>query len=139
MSINSENTKILPIEEIQIRRRVRCISCELVQWRRRRTAGAAASSFRNLLSTWWKSKNQCRLRPQFISTFRACVCELNQTQHPSTNGEFPTIAQMERSIIEAALDRCQGDRLKAAAILGIGKTTIYRKLRDFEIATARAA
>ena len=32
MSTNSESTKILRIEEIQIRRRVRCISCELVQW-----------------------------------------------------------------------------------------------------------
>jgi DNA-binding protein Fis len=36
---------------------------------------------------------------------------------------------MERSLVEAALDRCQGDRLKAAAMLGLGKTTIDRKLK----------
>ena len=61
---------------------------------------------------------------------RPCLrCTLNQTAASSGNGEFPTIEQMERSLIAAALDHCQGDRLKAAAMLGIGKTTIYRKLR----------
>ena len=48
MSTNSESTKILRIEEIQIRRRVRCISCELVQWATRPNE-APVLILRNLL------------------------------------------------------------------------------------------
>jgi len=61
---------------------------------------------------------------------RPCLrCTLNQTTPSSANREFSTIEQMERSLVEAALGRCQGDRLKAAAMPGLGKTTIYRKLK----------
>lgn len=40
-----------------------------------------------------------------------------------------TLAQMERNAILATLHQTKGDKLKAAAKLGIGKTTLYRKVK----------
>jgi DNA-binding NtrC family response regulator len=42
---------------------------------------------------------------------------------------FPTMAEMERAIIAAAYERSNRRPLEAARLLGIGKTTVYRKLR----------
>jgi DNA-binding NtrC family response regulator len=44
---------------------------------------------------------------------------------------LPSLAEMERTLIQAALGRSGGDRQKAAHMLGIGKTTIYRKLKEY--------
>ena len=48
--------------------------------------------------------------------------------HPS--GVVP-IAEMEKQAIFAALKRVGGDKMKAAKLLGIGKTTLYRKLKEY--------
>jgi DNA-binding NtrC family response regulator len=50
---------------------------------------------------------------------------------------LPSLAEMERTLIQAALDRSGGDRQKAARMLGIGKTTIYRKLKEYGMAAIR--
>lgn len=42
-----------------------------------------------------------------------------------------TLSEVERSNIIAALDRCGGNRSLASQQLGIGRTTLYRKLREF--------
>ena len=39
---------------------------------------------------------------------------------------------LERKAILAAVQETQGDKLAAAQILGIGKTTLYRKLKDYD-------
>jgi len=44
-----------------------------------------------------------------------------------------TMAEIERSAIEAALRETGGNRRKAADLLGIGERTMYRKLRDYQI------
>lgn len=46
--------------------------------------------------------------------------------------DFPTMAQMERTMILAAYQRSNRRLLLAAQLLGIGKTTMYRKLRDMK-------
>ena len=46
------------------------------------------------------------------------------------NGVVP-IAEMERQAIFSALKRVGGDKMKAARLLGIGKTTLYRKLKEY--------
>jgi two-component system response regulator HydG len=46
---------------------------------------------------------------------------------------------VERCAIKGALDRTNGDRAVAARLLGIGRTTLYRKLREYQIDTANAA
>ncbi len=45
-----------------------------------------------------------------------------------------TLADMERQAILSAIRTLNGDKLKAARLLGIGKTTLYRKLKEYGIA-----
>lgn len=56
--------------------------------------------------------------------------------------ELPAVlplAEVERCAIKGALDRTNGDRAHAARLLGIGRTTLYRKLREYQIDVANAA
>ena len=41
------------------------------------------------------------------------------------------LASVERRAIEAALKATKGNRLRAAALLGINRTTLYNKLRHY--------
>jgi DNA-binding NtrC family response regulator len=45
--------------------------------------------------------------------------------------ELVPLAEMERRAIMHALRQTDGDRLAAARLLGIGKTTLYRKLKEY--------
>jgi DNA-binding NtrC family response regulator len=47
-----------------------------------------------------------------------------------------SIAEMERHAILATIRQLKGDKLMAAKLLGIGKTTLYRKLKEYGIAEA---
>ncbi len=49
-----------------------------------------------------------------------------------TLGPGMTMAEIERIAIEAALRDSDGNRRKAAELLGIGERTLYRKLREYE-------
>ena len=44
------------------------------------------------------------------------------------------IAEMERRMILLTVEQVQGDKLMAAKLLGIGKTTLYRKLKEYGVA-----
>ncbi len=44
-----------------------------------------------------------------------------------------TMEELEREAITAALDEVDGNRRKAAEMLGIGERTLYRKIRKFEL------
>lgn len=57
-------------------------------------------------------------------------------EHASQSGSFPTMAEMERAMILAAYQRSNRRPLEAARLLGIGKTTLYRKLREMGYAAA---
>jgi transcriptional regulator of acetoin/glycerol metabolism len=46
---------------------------------------------------------------------------------------FPPLKETEKSAIMEALKRSGGDRGKAAQLLGIGRTTLYRKLKEYRI------
>jgi two-component system response regulator HydG len=58
----------------------------------------------------------------------------------AATGEAPdapavkTLAELERSAILSAIHMLKGDKLQAARMLGIGKTTLYRKLKEYGIA-----
>ncbi len=43
-----------------------------------------------------------------------------------------SLAEVERLAIEHAMKVARGDRRKAARLLGIGKTTLYRRLKEYE-------
>ena len=45
-----------------------------------------------------------------------------------------TIAEMEKQAILNTIRQLNGDKLTAAKLLGIGKTTLYRKLKEYGIA-----
>lgn len=53
--------------------------------------------------------------------------------------EIVPLAVKERQAIYDAIQRTNGDKLQAAKLLGIGKTTLYRKLKEYEAADARHA
>jgi two-component system response regulator HydG len=46
-------------------------------------------------------------------------------------GTLATLHELEQRAILQALEATKGDRLRAAKLLGIGKTTIYRKLKEY--------
>jgi two-component system response regulator HydG len=48
--------------------------------------------------------------------------------------ELKTLADLERDAILNAIRTLNGDKLQAARLLGIGKTTLYRKLKEYGIA-----
>lgn len=41
------------------------------------------------------------------------------------------MAEMEKRAIFGAIEQLSGDKPKAAKLLGIGKTTLYRKLKEY--------
>ena len=66
------------------------------------------------------------------------------SQHPSEHGETtPTLLDAvrtsERQAIEDALRRAGGNRAEAARLLGVDRTTLYKKLRSLGVAARRAA
>ncbi len=54
---------------------------------------------------------------------------------PSTTSqvEIVSIAELEKHAILTAIHALNGDKLMAAKLLGIGKTTLYRKLKEYGI------
>jgi two-component system response regulator HydG len=57
---------------------------------------------------------------------------------PGSAGDLPTrvlsIAEMEKNAILNTLRQLKGDKLMTAKLLGIGKTTLYRKLKEYGLA-----
>jgi two-component system response regulator HydG len=54
---------------------------------------------------------------------------VNQSRHDPR--ALATLQELEQRAILQALEATKGDRLRAARLLGIGKTTIYRKLKEY--------
>jgi Nif-specific regulatory protein len=52
---------------------------------------------------------------------------------------FPSLRQLEARHIQRTLEKCSGDRDEAARLLGIGRATIYRKIRDYDLKVPQAA
>jgi DNA-binding NtrC family response regulator len=55
---------------------------------------------------------------------------------PAATAETPRImpmAELEKQAIMGALEKLNGDKLMAARMLGIGKTTLYRKLKEYGV------
>jgi DNA-binding NtrC family response regulator len=72
------------------------------------------------------------------------LARLHETKIAESSGTRPVkavipLAIQERDAILEALRLTKGDKLMAAELLGIGKTTLYRKLKEYETADARHA
>jgi two-component system response regulator HydG len=46
-------------------------------------------------------------------------------------GRIAPMALLEKQAILGAIAQLHGDKLTAAKLLGIGKTTLYRKLKEY--------
>lgn len=53
---------------------------------------------------------------------------------PIDDGPPEPLAEVERKHIESALRYCRNNRAQAARLLGIGRNTLWRKLKAFETA-----
>jgi len=60
------------------------------------------------------------------------------TERLPENDELVPLDELERRAIFRALRETSGDKLAAAHLLGIGKTTLYRKLKQYETERSRA-
>jgi two-component system response regulator HydG len=68
--------------------------------------------------------------PTSIQTWKSqtqCSCG----DLPGMSEKITTLVELERQAILQALDQLHGDKLEAAKLLGIGKTTLYRKLKEY--------
>jgi DNA-binding NtrC family response regulator len=64
------------------------------------------------------------------------LAQSNENGH-SQNKIVP-MAELERQTILSAIAELHGDKLQAARLLGIGKTTLYRKLKDYAVQQSMA-
>lgn len=62
------------------------------------------------------------------SSIHAVAVSVNGSRHRIT-----PLADMEKQAILAALNQLNGDKMMTAKLLGIGKTTLYRKLKEYGI------
>ena len=58
----------------------------------------------------------------------------NETAESSDVPEVRALADLEKAAILDAIRTLNGDKLQAAKLLGIGKTTLYRKLKEYGLA-----
>ena len=57
-------------------------------------------------------------------------------KHAIADDAIVSIADMEKQAILGTIRQLNGDKLMAAKLLGIGKTTLYRKLKEYGLAGA---
>jgi DNA-binding NtrC family response regulator len=78
--------------------------------------------------------------PQNVLAFCSRRKDRNQRSNPALEGSLENrplkdtiipIAKMEKRAILRALRQTNGNKLRAAESLGIGKTTLYRKLKEY--------
>jgi transcriptional regulator of acetoin/glycerol metabolism len=132
------------------RARTRCVQCELVQWSDhrncRRCGHALPAPITNVVERLVErvviqQDLQCLENLQeaakLISATAAKLQESRVAQDlpvpagPVSGVEpFPTLDAMERAMIVAAYRKSNRNSVEAARLLGIGKTTFYRKLKE---------
>lgn len=59
-----------------------------------------------------------------------------QDRFVATDGSMETLADVERALIAFALDRHGGRMARVARALGIGRSTLYRKLKEYGLESA---
>jgi two-component system response regulator HydG len=67
---------------------------------------------------------------------RQIAAEASAPALPALTVEVRSIADMEKQAILTTLRQLNGDKLTAARLLGIGKTTLYRKLKEYGVSDA---
>jgi two-component system response regulator HydG len=73
------------------------------------------------------------LQQQGLEAWRVAAAAGEPEEPQSGAPEVKTLADMEREAILNTIRTLNGDKLQAAKLLGIGKTTLYRKLKEYGI------
>jgi DNA-binding NtrC family response regulator len=138
------------------RAKIRCVQCELVQWADqancRRCGKALPAPIVNVVEcvverVVIQQDSQCLENllesSKLISATAAKLQESRATRELPMHSEpisgiepFPTLDAMERALIIAAYRKSNQKSVEAARLLGIGKTTFYRKLKEMRQAAA---
>jgi len=63
-----------------------------------------------------------------------CRVEVSAPDSPPIASPVLPLNEVERRAIMGALEYTKGDRAVAAHLLGIGRTTLYRKLKEYQLA-----
>ena len=50
-----------------------------------------------------------------------------------TDGELRELEEVERDMIQLAIDRYEGHMSEVSRQLGIGRSTLYRKVREYDL------
>ena len=74
------------------------------------------------------------MQQQGLEARRAPAAGTGRGLKPPALPDVKTLAELERDAILGAIRTLNGDKLQAAKLLGIGKTTLYRKLKEYGIA-----
>ena len=134
------------------REKVRCRNCELVQWSDRANCRRCGTALpepivriveRVVEKIVIRQDPQCLQKLEQASRLISAATErLTQPCVESLDpivlakipemGAIPTMAEVERAMIMAAFERSNRRPLETARLLGIGKTTVYRKLRELD-------
>ena len=132
------------------REKVRCRGCELVQWSDRARCRRCGTTLpepivriveRVVEKVVVRQDAQSledleQARRHLAAASERLMRQCTESASPlvlaqaSQSSSFPTMAEMERTMILAAYQRSNRKPLEAARLLGIGKTTLYRKLRE---------
>jgi len=132
------------------RAKIRCVQCELVQWADNATCRRCGKGLprpivnvveRVVERVVFQQDSQSLVNLQEASKLisaTAARLEESRAQQKlperlnllSTVEAFPTLDQVERAMILAAYRKSNRKPVEAARLLGIGKTTFYRKLRE---------
>lgn len=67
------------------------------------------------------------------SSVAGVVSEAGEVAGEGDGSSIVSIADLERKAILGTIRQLKGDKLMAAKLLGIGKTTLYRKLKEYGI------
>jgi transcriptional regulator of acetoin/glycerol metabolism len=131
------------------RAKTRCVQCELAQWADQRNCRRCGYVLpmpvvnvveRVVERVIIQQDSQCLENLQEATKLiTATAARLEESAHqmppvtlnPLPEVEtFPTLDEMERAMILAAYRKSNRKPVEAARLLGIGKTTFYRKLRE---------
>jgi len=77
-----------------------------------------------------------QLQQQALAGLHAAMAG-KRDQDTAPSKEIVPLAVKERDAIFDAIRLTNGDKLRAAKLLGIGKTTLYRKLKEYGVADPR--
>jgi DNA-binding NtrC family response regulator len=68
-----------------------------------------------------------------LTDLPSAICEARSSRTGSEDGiaKIISMAELEKQTILSTIEQLHGDKLLAARLLGIGKTTLYRKLKEY--------